>query len=183
MSKPRKLMHLFPPVFLAVFAALGPFFLWPLVVIGYLVNEIFFLRKKKLFWLSATRVSIFMIVVGGAYFAPVKYLDREVKPSEFEFISNGKISTLKGSTNSIWLPSAYSGKGIWLSNKSLSLKSFLEDIEKQTGLTHRVYYCGTGANLLFGAFPTQIWLHKRSPYKFKNENTASGSGTLIARPF
>ena len=72
-----------------------------------------------------------------------------------------------------------------LTEKRMSLKSFIKDIEKQTGLQHRLYHCGTGANILYGGSPMLgIRFHERTLIKAPKiaSPSAQRDGDTTRRP-
>jgi hypothetical protein len=149
------------------------------------VFEVIFIRKHGFCWLGAKRVSLFFAIVFAAYFAPLKYLDQSVEPRNFKLSENGYTSVLTSGRINMYFPSVYTENDFKLTEKRMSLKSFIKNIEKQTGLQHRVYYCGTGANILYGGSPMLgIRFHERTPNKAPKiaSPSAQRDGDTTRRP-
>ncbi|MEM7359991.1 MAG: hypothetical protein AAF431_12895 [Pseudomonadota bacterium] len=171
MSTLQQLRYLITPLALGCLFAVAPLLLNLIVFVAFVLFEIVLFREHGFSWLAAKRVSLFFAIVFAAYFAPLKYVDQFVIPSEFDFSENGYSSLLASDRISLSFPSSYSKNAISLTEKRVRLKSFIEEIEQQTGLEHVIYYCGTGANVLFGGHPILgIQFKERVPNKINNEN-------------
>jgi len=150
MAKSHQLIYLISPLLLGLLLAIAPILINLFILLTFLVFEAVFIKKHG--------------------FAPFKYIDQIVEPSSFEFSNHGYKSYLKGPTIKMNFPSIYSENDINLAGRSKSLKSFIKDIETQTGLTHKIYYCATGANILFGAHPILGIQFEETAPMFNNES-------------
>ena len=166
MLKFKKLKYLIIPFLFGCLFVLAPLVLNLFLLIGFIVFEIMFIRKNGFFWLGAKRVSLFFAIVLAGYLAPLKYLDQSVETKDFMLSENGYRSVLTSRRINMYFPSVYTENDIKFTEKRMSLKSLIKDIETQTGLQHRVYYCGTGANILYGGHPILgIHFKERTPDK------------------
>ncbi len=141
------------PIIFGFLFAVGPLKLWPFLIIPFLILEIIRIKKHRYGKIGFARVGLLLSIVTVAYFAPLKYLDRSVVPSELEIFANDHGSLLKGDLISIYLPAGYTKENLKLGKERMRLRDLIKEIELTTGISHRIGYCGTGANLLFGASP------------------------------
>ena len=155
-----KLKFLIVPALLAVLFAVFPILLNLVVFFIFVITEIVFIFRKKLVWLSLSRVGVFVSILFVAYLAPVKYLDTQVNPTTLELISDEYRTYIKGDSVYIRFSSAYTEKDFDLGNELTSVRNLLQRLETQTGSKPQVLYCGTGASLLFGGAPMDIYFDK-----------------------
>lgn len=141
------------PIILGFLFAVSPLELWPLLIIPFVILEIIRIKKHRYGKIGFIRVGLLLSIVTAAYFAPFKYLDRPIVPSKLEVFTNDHGSLLTGDLISIYLPVGYTKENLKLGQERIRLRDLIKKIELTTGMSHRIGYCGTGANLLFGASP------------------------------
>jgi hypothetical protein len=111
-------------------------------------------RKQGFLPLGPLRFLAMASFIAAAHFAPTKYADRMVDTINAEFIEEPAGVVLVTNDNlQFHFPPGISIEQLGLPRIPLPLRELMARIERNTGLTGHLGYCGVGASILWGAYP------------------------------
>lgn len=119
-----------------------------------LAFELWGYSRRKSFRPVVLKSAVALVVVLGCFFAPTKYKNTAVDLNGVGTVAIGDLGLIRDSELSyMYFPTDMEAFTVTLPSKIMQLKDVIALIEAQTGLKHRLGYCGTGCNILFGCGP------------------------------
>jgi len=100
------------------------------------------------------RGMLVLSVVVAAALAPVKYVDRRILQLPRGQLTLGQLTTaLEEQAVLLRFPNQHANRSVRLPGGSSKVRELIDLIEDQTGLRHRIKYCGNGSTVLWGGVP------------------------------
>jgi hypothetical protein len=116
------------------------------------------LRKKMPIWSTALVATIAGVLTTYVAIAlPVKALDAKVPPLHFEQMRLMDLCNELDRHHHIWVHAEPENEMIQIAfstERRMTKREVLENLARDTGTKLDIGYCGTGASLLFGGFPS-----------------------------